>query len=230
MSNIINDNIQSPIIEGKKVEYIDYKGIIWEYSGRNKPDKLLHIKEIICKKVELVNPFTLDCFSYYITRSEGAGLLSLIQEHNNEIYVWRPTFDDLFYPLLRNHVTNLEILQRINSAIKNCDESFDVMQLISEYSFYEEYEGSYWFLHRGFKCDGPRGVIPAYALYALIYHIMLRENKLYAYGDGSERVVKAFEDFISVYITKTITFQQWLDTHRPKREFEPQVPPYIILT
>ena len=227
MSNIISLNIESCKIKGQDVQLLDYKGIVWEYSGKNKPDKLLHIRELICKKIDLIDHFTLDTFTYYISKSEKDGLISLIQEYDNEIYVWRPTFDDLFYPLLADSEVNLEILYKINKALKDKNNHFDVMELIGQYSFVEEYEGSYWFLKRGFKCDGPRGVLPAYAVFTVIYYIMMREEQIYFYGDGCERVVKAFEDFISVYIKKTMTFNQWLKRHRPTRKFDPKVPPFV---
>jgi hypothetical protein len=211
------------------MQLLDYKGIIWEYPGKTKPDKLLHIREIISKKIDLIDHFTLDTFIYYVSTSKKNGLISLIQEYDNEIYVWRPTFDDLFYPLLVDYEIHREILHKINIAIKSNDTNFDVMELVGQYSFVEEYEGSYWFLKRGFKCDGPRGVLPAYAIYTVIHYIMLREEQKFYYGDGSERVIKAFEDFISVYITKTMSFKKWLNKHRPTRKFDPKVPPFVEL-
>ena len=229
MTSIISCNIKSYKNKGTLINLFDYKGIIWEYCEKNKPDKVLHIEEIICKKIELIDPIDLDTFTYYVSKSKDSGLISLIQEYKNQIYVWRPTFDDLFYPLLKGYQVNLELLNKINFAIKNSDNNFDIMELIGQYSIVEEYEGSYWFFKRGFKCDGPRGVIPAYALYTLIYYIMLREEQNYPNGDGSERVVKAFDDFISVYISKTITFKQLLNKYRSTRKFDPEIPPYIEL-
>lgn len=212
MDTIIPSNIK--LYNNQKI--LNYTGIVFEYSEKNKPDKIFDIEEIIiCKPIDIFDDIPLEGFTYYVTKSKDTGLISLIQEYNNQIYVWRPTFDNLFYPLLDKYKISLKILKIINSAIKNNDSNFDIVKLVSEYSFAEEYECSYWFLKRGFKCDGSRGVLPAYVIFTLIYYIMLREEQKFPNGDGSERVVTAFEDFISVFILETMTFEQWLNKHRP---------------
>lgn len=185
------------LVTAKRKEYVDYREL-----GR------FVLLDAIFSEGDYFHSFFVAENIFEDERGHSVKLIALLYEERGNIHIWKPSFEELFLPLIQDDLekgldSHWKSLQEIQ---QNCSEDLDVYQItLANQADYE------------IEVDWDKGeVFTTVVYYALLKHIFLVEDEKYPEIPGSERTIQAYKELFDDHLNGNVDMDRWRKKYRLK--------------